>query len=321
MKRRFAYGRDVLHRFEGNPVVMLEDIPFRANTVFNGAPIKKDDKYWILLRVEGQQGYSLFALAKSNDGFRFSVEPKPVMMPTKDGIFAKYEKRGIEDPRITKIDNEYYLLYTVYSKYGERIALAKTEDMYNYERIAIISEPGNKDGVLFPEKINGEYVRFDRPIGHGTGSIWVSFSKNLTDWGKSEMVIAPRPGCWDSYRIGASIPPIKTEQGWLEIYHGVKMTSSGPIYKAGTVLLDLENPAKVIGRCEKSALAPREDYERIGDIGNVVFPCGAIVEPDGEVKLYYGAADTCICVATAKLSKIIDFTLDISKNVDMSDNK
>ena len=309
MTRRFAYGRDVLHRFEGNPVVMLEDIPFRANTVFNGAPVKMNGEYWILLRVEGQQGYSLFALARSRDGLRFTVEEKPAMLPIKEGPFARYEARGIEDPRITEIDGEYYLLYTAYSKYGARIALAKTKDMFNYERIAIISEPGNKDGVLFPEKINGEYVRFDRPIGHDIGSIWVSYSKNLIDWGKSEVVISPRGGYWDSYRVGASIPPIKTKQGWLEIYHGVKMTAAGPVYKAGTVLLDLEDPAKVIARCEKSALAPREDYERIGDVGNVVFPCGAILEPDGEVKVYYGAADTYICVATASLDKIINFTL------------
>jgi predicted GH43/DUF377 family glycosyl hydrolase len=316
-RRRFAYGRDVFHRFEGNPIIMLEDIPFRANTVFNGAPVKKNGEYWILLRVEGQQGYSVFALARSRDGLRFTVEKEPVMMPAKKGIFAKYEKRGIEDPRITEMDGEYYLLYTAYSKFGARIALAKTEDLYHYERIALISEPGNKDGVLFPEKINGEYVRFDRPIGHGVGCIWVSYSKNLTDWGKSELVIGPRGGYWDSYRVGASIPPIKTKLGWLEIYHGVKMTSAGPIYRTGTVLLDLKNPAKVIARCEKSALSPREDYERVGDVGNVVFACGTIVEPDNEVKLYYGAADTCICVATASLPKIIDFTLGISETIGM----
>ncbi|HJO94980.1 MAG TPA: glycoside hydrolase family 130 protein [Victivallales bacterium] len=310
MGRGFAYERDILYRFEGNPIVTLEDIPFRANTVFNGASIKKGDDYYLVLRVEGQQGHSFIALARSSDGLRFTVDDQPVMLPAESGEFAKYENRGIEDPRITEIDGTYYMLYTAYSKYGPRIALAETDDFVNYKRIAIVSEPGNKDGILFPEKINGEYVRFDRPLGHGVGSIWISYSKNLVDWGKSELLMRPRAGYWDSYRIGASAPPIKTEHGWLEIYHGVKMTPAGPIYKIGTVMLDLENPAKVVARCENSALSPRADYERIGDVGNVVFACGAIVEKNGEVKVYYGGADTCICVSTVKLHQLIDFTFD-----------
>jgi beta-1,4-mannooligosaccharide/beta-1,4-mannosyl-N-acetylglucosamine phosphorylase len=308
MRNKLAYERDFLYRFEGNPIVMLEDIPYRANTVFNGAAVKKNDEYYILLRVEGQQGHSFFALARSRDGLRFKVDEQPVMLPAENGPFAKYETRGIEDPRITKIGDIYYMMYTAYSRYGPRIALAKTDDFINYERIAIVSEPGNKDGILFPEKINGEYARFDRPIGHGVGSIWISYSKNLTDWGKSELVMSPRAGYWDSYRIGASVPPIKTDHGWLEIYHGVKMTSAGPIYKTGTVLLDLNNPSIVISRSENSILSPKENYERIGDVGNVVFASGAIVEPNGEIKVYYGAADTYICVAIANFKQLIDYT-------------
>ena len=232
------------------------------------------------------------------------------MTPAQRGPFAKYETHGIEDPRITAIDGVCYVMYTAYSQYGPRIALAKTDDFRQFKRIALVSEPGNKDGILFPEKINGEYVRLDRPIGKGVGSIWVSYSKNLVDWGKSEILMTPRPGMWDSYRIGASVAPIKTEHGWLEIYHGVKMTAAGPIYRTGTVLLDLEQPHKVAARCEKPILSPRRDYERIGDVGNVTFACGAVVEDSGEVKVYYGAADTCICVATAKLDDLIDATLD-----------
>ncbi len=302
--------RDLLHRFEGNPIVGLDDIPFRCNTVFNGSPVKKDGNYYILLRIEGQRGASVFALAKSKDGLIFEVEPEPVMTPAKRGIFAKYEARGIEDPRITKIDDTYYVMYTAYSKYGAIIALAKTENFYDYDRLALISEPGNKDGILFPEKINGEYVRFDRPIGNGIGSMWISYSKNLFDWGKSEILMSPRPRFWDSYRIGASVPPIKTEYGWLEIYHGIRMSSSGPIYRIGTVILDLEDPTKIINRSEESILSPREDYERIGDVGNVVFACGAILEDNGELKVYYGGADTHLCVATTNFKKLIDFSLN-----------
>jgi beta-1,4-mannooligosaccharide/beta-1,4-mannosyl-N-acetylglucosamine phosphorylase len=197
-------------------------------------------------------------------------------------------------------------MYTAVSRYGHRIALAQTKDFKTFERLAMVSDPGNKDGVLFPEKINGLYIRLDRPIGNDIGSIWISYSPDLINWGKSDLVISPRPRYWDSFRIGASVPPIRTDRGWLEIYHGVKMTTAGPIYRAGTVMLDLDNPAKVVGRCLTPILSPREEYERIGDVGNVVFAGGAIAEPDGEVKVYYGAADTSICVATAPIDELID---------------
>jgi beta-1,4-mannooligosaccharide/beta-1,4-mannosyl-N-acetylglucosamine phosphorylase len=303
-------GRDIFHRWEGNPIVELEDIPYSCNTVFNGTPVKLGGEYLILLRVEGLQGYSYFALARSVDGFRFEVDDEPVMRPVTEGPFAKYEDRGIEDPRATYIDGSYYVMYTATSGYGARIALAKTNDFKSFERIAIVSGPGNKDGVLFPEKINGQYVRLDRPIGRGIGSIWISYSEDMITWGNTKVVISPRNGYWDSFRIGASAPPIRTDAGWLELYHGVKMTSAGPIYRAGSLLLDLDDPSKVIARGAGPLLSPREDYERIGDVGNVVFACGAIVEADNEVKLYYGGADTCLCVATANLDDIIKFTLE-----------
>jgi len=309
MSKKFPFEYDVLHRFESNPIITFEDIPFGCNTVFNGTVTKRGAEYFQLLRVEVQQGYSVFALARSKDGLHFMVEDEPVMTPARRGPFAKYETWGIEDPRITAIDGVYYVMFTVYSRYGTRIALAKTDDFHQYKRIALVSEPGNKNGTLFSEKINGEYARLDRPIGKNVGGIWISYSKNLVDWGKSETLMIPRPDMWDSYRIGASVPPIKTEYGWLEIYHGVKMTVAGPIYRIGVVLLDLKRPHKVVARCDKPILSPREDYERIGDISNVVFACGAVVEDTGEIKIYYGAADTCICVATAKLNDLINVTL------------
>ncbi len=305
-------GPDLLHRWEGNPIITLEDIPFRCNTVFNGSSVKIGDEYLILLRVEGQQGYSFFALARGDDGYHFDVDPEPVLLPEKNGPFAKYETRGLEDPRITLIDGVYYILYSVASSYGTRIAIAKTHDFQRYERIAIISEPGNKDGVLFPEKIKGRYARLDRPLGsYNVGCIWISYSDDLIHWGHHEPVIMPRSGYWDADRIGASVPPIKTEKGWLEIYHGFKMTASGPIYRMGAVLLDLDDPAKVIARSDDAILSPREKYERIGDVNNVVFACGAIVEPNNEVKIYYGGADTCLCVATVNIDRLIEVIIEV----------
>lgn len=297
---------DVLHRWEGNPAITVEDVPFRANTVFNGTPVRTEDGIYLLLRVEGQHGYSFFALARSEDGLHFRLDDEPVMLPAREGPFAMYENKGIEDPRITVIDGVCYVVYTAVGDCGPRIAIAKTDDYVNYERIAIVSEPGNKDGILFPRKIGGRYARLDRPIGMGVGSMWVSYSPNLIDWGNSEVIMTPRRGYWDDHRIGASVTPIETDAGWLEIYHGVKMTSAGPIYRIGMVLLDLDDPSKVIKRAEAPILSPREDYERIGDIGNVCFACGAIVDEGGDMKVYYGAADTSICIATCNLNKLLE---------------
>jgi len=298
-------GRDILRRIEQNPIISAEDIPFTCNTVFNGSPAKIGNEYFILIRVEGQRGYSLLALGRSKNGYEFEIERKPVMVPSEEGPYSKYEAAGIEDPRVTVLDGTIYVLYTAFSRYGPVMALARTEDFMTYERLGIVSEPGNKDGVLFPSKVRGRYARLDRPIGNEVGSIWVSYSEDLLNWGESDVVITPRQGYWDSYRIGASAVPLRTDEGWLEIYHGVKMTSGGPIYRAGVVLLDLEDPSRVIGRSTVPVLSPREDYERIGDVNNVVFVSGAILEADKSVKVYYGAADTAICVATAPLDELV----------------
>ncbi len=297
--------QDLLERYEGNPLITAADIPFTCNTVFNGGATKLNGQYTILLRVEGQHGYSVFALARSSDGYDFEIERLPVMTPATEGPMEKYEVAGIEDPRITVVDGTTYIVYTAFSGYGPCMALATTEDFSSFERHGLISEPGNKDGLLFPRKVGGRYVRFDRPIGNDIGRIWVTFSDDLRYWGDSRVVISPRPGYWDSYRVGASCVPIETESGWLAIYHGVKMTSGGPIYRAGVVLLDLQDPSVVIARSSVPILAPRMEYERVGDVCNVVFPSAAIVEDDGQVRVYYGAADTAICVATTTMEKLL----------------
>ncbi len=297
---------DMLHRWEGNPLITADDVPFPCHTVFNGAPVKVGDEYLILLRVEGREGYSIFALAHSDDGYRFEVEPEPVMTPASEGPFKTAEQHGIEDPRVTYLDGIYHITYTAFGDCGPRIALARTKDFREFERVALISEPGNKDCVLFPRKVAGRYVRLDRPYGHGVGNIWISYSKDLVSWGDSTVLLTVRQGFWDQHRIGASTVPIETERGWLEIYHGVRQTSSGPIYRLGVVLLDIEDPATVLCRADIPILSPREPYERVGDIGNVVFSSGAILEDDGELKVYYGAADTSICVATARFDDLMD---------------
>lgn len=307
MPKKFTY--DIVHRWQGNPLLTIEDIPFPCSTVFNAACTKFDGKYILLLRVEDLIGRSVFALARSDDGYHFQVEPEPVMAPCmEDNCFKEYEKKGIEDPRITKIDGVYYIMYVAFSVYGPLLALAKTTDFKNFERIALISEPENKDAVLFPEKINGKYVRLDRPIAGGIGNIWISYSDDLIAWGGARCVMRVRDDHWDSWRIGASSQPIKIEWGWLVIYHGVKQASSGPIYRLGAVVLDKKDPSKVICRSAIPILSPKEYYERVGDVNNVVFSCGAILEDDGiELKIYYGASDTSICLGTANVNELMQF--------------
>jgi len=306
-------SRDVIHRWEGNPLITLDDIPFPCNTVFNAACVRMDREYILLLRVEDLNGRSVFALARGEDGFHFEIENEPVMKPSETEPFCTYESMGVEDPRITELEGWFYITYTAVSMYGPRLALARTKDFADIERIGLISVPENKDGVLFPRKIGGRYVRMDRPLGHGLGNMWISYSEDLIDWGDSKFLIGIRPGYWDCHRIGASAPPIETEKGWLEIYHGVKFGSSGPLYRLGALLLEADDPSKVIGRSDIPVLAPREYYERVGDVNNVVFSCGAILnEFSGTVKVYYGAADTCICVGTAKVNDLIDSCTPVS---------
>lgn len=305
----YTVGRNIVERFAGNPIISLDGLPFPVNTVFNTAATKYKDKYLLLMRIENLAGRSVFALAWSHDGFSFTVEPNWAMTPSDQEPFKTYEALGVEDPRITYMDGTYYVMYTAYSPHGARLALAKTTDFEHFDRIALISEPNNKNGVLFPKKVGGRYVRLDRPYSSSYGAIWISYSDDLVAWYDSEVVMTPRPGYWDADRIGAGCPPIELDYAWLEIYHGVKNTSAGPIYRMGAALLDLEDPSQIIARSAVPILSPREMYERVGDVGNVVFACGAIPEEDGTLKLYYGAADTYICVGTARITDIVDACL------------
>jgi predicted GH43/DUF377 family glycosyl hydrolase len=301
-------GRDVVRRWEGNPLLSADDIPFPCNTVFNAASVKVDGEYLLLLRVEDLQGHSVFALARSDNGTDFTVEPEPVMTPsTGQDDFAIYEHKGVEDPRITLLEGTYYIVYTAASDYGPRLALARTEDFRSFERIALISEPENKDGALFPRKVQGTYARLDRPMVGGLGNIWISYSDDLVNWGHSRVLMPVRGDCWDSWRVGASAQPIETRFGWLLIYHGVKSTSSGPIYRLGAAMLDADDPARVLCRSSIPVLTPREYYERVGDVPNVVFSCGAIMEDDEQIRIYYGAADTYICMGTVPLGDLMKF--------------
>lgn len=305
----------IMKRYEGNPILTAGDFPRPVNSVFNAGATKHDDEYILLNRVENLEGSSCLWVARSRDGYHFTPDPQPAMVRATKGHYAIHEEYGIEDPRITKIGDIYYITYTCYSRYAPCVGLARTSDFRTFERLGIISLPQNKDVVLFPEKINGRYVRLDRPsivsdkcsVG---GDIWLSYSPDLLHWGDPRPVMRPRPGWWDSQKIGAGAPPIKTEQGWLEIYHGVRQTGSGVLYRLGAVLLDLEDPSQVTGRTSGHILSPAATEEFLGDVMNVVFACGVILEDNGELKVYYGAADQVMCLATVPVDELIALCLE-----------
>ena len=276
--------------------------------------VKVKDKYIMLFRSHLDTGRSIIGLAESVDGFAFTVSDQPFITPAQAGVFREYEAFGVEDPRISCIDGEYFITYSAYSKHGVRICLAKTTDFSSIERISLITEADYRNVVIFPEKINGRYVRLDRPHSAiSPWAIWISYSKDLIYWGESELIMMPVPYHWDEMKIGPGATPIKTEHGWLSIYHGVFPTMDGAIYRLGVALHDLENPAKIIGVGDSWILQPEDPWEVTGYVHNVVFTCGAIAEPDGSVKIYWGGADSVVCVGTARIDDLVDRCLNHSR--------
>lgn len=301
----------LLRRHPENPILTAADFPRPVNSVFNAGVVKFDGQYLLLTRVEDLTGSSCLWLARSDDGIHFTPDPEPALLPTSEEPFGAIENFSLEDPRITPIDGTYYITYVAYSNYGCVTVLARTDDFRHYERVAVMTLPDNKDVVLFPERIDGRYAKLDRPMTRppGVGDIWITFSPDLIHWGDPRPVMTPRPRKWDSYKIGAGAPPIKTPYGWLEIYHGVRETAAGLLYRLGAVLLDLKEPWRVVGRADEAILSPLFPEDFAGNVGNVVFTCGAILEEDGELKVYYGAADHVMCLATAPVEEVIGLCL------------
>lgn len=243
---------------------------------------------------------SHFRIARSQNGIDFIIDEKPCMLPDNE-----YEMYGIEDPRITEIDGTYYINYSACSTIGGvTTSLAATKDFVTFEKKGVIFTPDNKDVAIFPEKINGKYYALNRPISHeyGLKDIWISESTNLLHWGNHKFLMSTREGKWDNGRIGCSAVPFKTEQGWVEIYHGASKENK---YCLGAALYDLNDPSKVLARTEHPIIEPEADYEVNGFFGNVIFNCGVLNE-DGVIKIYYGAADTFIGYAEIELREIMD---------------
>ena len=303
--------KEIVTRYENNPILTRDDVPYKVETVHNAGVTRFGDRYIMIFRSHLDSGRSIIGLAESADGFDFKVRSEPFMVPSTEGVFAEYEEYGVEDPRITFLEGAYYITYSAYSRHGVRIGLAKTTDFESVERVAFITQADYRNTVIFPEKINGRYVKLDRPHSDiSPWSIWISFSEDLIHWGDSRVVMKPVTYHWDEMKIGPGAPPIKTDKGWLNIYHGVFPTMDGCVYRLGVALHELNDPAKIIAVGDRWILQPQDPWEITGYVHNVVFSCAAVAEDDGTVKIYWGGADKVMCAGTAVIDELVDFCLE-----------
>lgn len=299
--------KEIFQRFSGNPILTRDMWPYEVNSVFNPGSVRLENGSILLLcRVEDKTGKSHLTKAISSDGMQdWKVDENPTFLPK----FDIHDSWGVEDPRITYLEDlkKYAVVYTAYGALGPSIALALTYDFLHFERMGVILGADDKDAALFPRKINGRWALVHRPMNASGSHMWISYSDDLVHWGFNQPMMETRAGSfWDSNKIGLATPPIETKDGWLVIYHGVRITSAGAVYRVGLALFDLEKPEICIKRGNDWVLAPETIYERVGDVGNVVFPCGFVILADQDtIQLYYGAADTSIGVAIGKISTML----------------
>jgi predicted GH43/DUF377 family glycosyl hydrolase len=302
---------ELFHRNKLNPILTADNWPYPINTVFNaGATLLPDGTALLLCRVEDRRGLSHFCAARSKNGIDgWQIDQQPTLLP--DPVKFPEELWGIEDPRITFVKElkKYVVVYTAYTRDGPGVALALTEDFHNFERYGIIMPPEDKDAALLPHRIGGNWALIHRPVSAPRAHMWISYSPDLIHWGSHKLMMDARKGAWwDANKIGLSPPPIETPQGWLVIYHGVKQPCGGCIYRLGLALFDLNKPELCLKRGNQWIFSPEKPYEQHGDVGNVVFPCGYTIAPDGDtVNIYYGAADTCIALATSSIKEMLNW--------------
>jgi len=285
-----------LQRYTGNPVLEPnKEHLWEARAVFNGAAVYHNRLFHMLYRAVAPNLVSTIGYAVSRDGFDWLRLDRPVLEPANE-----FEMKGVEDPRITRIDDTFYMAYTAYSERGVRVSLASSSNLIAWQRRGImLPDEDNKDAALFPEKIRGRYCLLHRR----PPDIWLCYSDDLLLWTDHQAIMRPRPNTWEHEKVGIAGPPVKTEQGWLLIYHAV---DKDHVYRLGAALLDLNDPTVVLKRQEAPILEPEEEWERHGDVPNVVFSCGQVMTDDG-LYVYYGGADTVIGLATADMKQVFTF--------------
>lgn len=304
---------ELLLRYEGNPVLTASDWPSTVNAVLNPGVCHLDDETVLLVRVEDRTGISHLCPARSADGLTdWVIEPRHSLRPA---LTSEAERFGIEDPRITRCGDEHLIVYTGYSGSGPLVCLASTRDFRTYVRRGVLMPPEDKNAALFPRQFDGRWALIHRPVAttpRHTADIWLSWSPDLRHWGDHAILLGAREGAWwDAHKVGLCAPPLLTREGWLLLYHGVHLTAAGSIYRLGLALLDAERPERVLARSSEWIFGPDAPYERTGDVGQVVFSCGWLLLGDGDtLRIYYGAADTSVCVATASLAALLRWLAD-----------
>lgn len=309
------FDAELFHREATNPLLTAGDWPYPINSVFNpGACLHNGDTV-LLCRIEDRRGISHLTVARSKDGrTNWVVDAKPLIA---DDPTDQHSCWGVEDPRVTYVDElgGYVIAYTAYGPSGPCVALARTEDFQSVEPLGVVMPPEDKNASLLPRKIDGQYVLFHRPVSvlSARADVWLSKSVDLQAWTTPEPVMQSRSGpWWDATRIGMGPPPIETPHGWLCVYHGVKQMVSTSLYRVGLIMLDLDDPTKIIRRTPSWVLGPDAEYERVGDVPNVVFPSGLVHdEARDELRLYYGAADLCVAMASARFSEVVDYLVSL----------
>ncbi|MEK7755856.1 MAG: glycosidase, partial [Planctomycetota bacterium] len=287
---------ELFRRHKLNPILTAAHWPYPVNSVFNpGATLLLDGTTLLLCRVEDRRGHSHLCVARSANGVDdWQIDLQPTLLS--DPEHFPEEVWGIEDPRITYLPelSRYAIVYTAFTRGGPGVALALTEDFHHFERYGVIMPPEDKDAALFPHRIGDYWALIHRPVSAPGAHMWMSYSPDLRHWGSHKLMLEARQGAWwDANKIGLSPPPIETPQGWLVIYHGVRQTAAGSLYRLGLALFDLHTPERCLRRGNEWIFGPEERYEQRGDVSNVVFPCGYTLAPDGDtIHLYYGAADT-----------------------------
>lgn len=314
----------LFERERRNPILTRIDWPYRINSVFNPAATRLADGSTLLLcRIEDRRGLSHLTAARSENGVDgWVIDKQPTMLPRHDEY--PEEIWGIEDPRITWVPEleKYAVAYTSYSHGGPGVSLALTEDFREFERLGVVMSPEDKDAALLPRRINGRWALVHRPTTTLGAHIWISYSPDLRHWGDHRIILEARRGAWwDANKIGLSPPLIETDEGWLMIYHGVRMTAGGCLYRLGLALMDLENPEICLLRGDTYVFGPKEVYEREGDVDNVVFPCGCTIGDDGDtLNMYYGAADTSVALARGSIRELLGWLRQNGREAPLAEN-
>jgi beta-1,4-mannooligosaccharide/beta-1,4-mannosyl-N-acetylglucosamine phosphorylase len=304
-------GEDgVLWRSSLNPIVAPADVP-GANSVFNSAVVRLGDGFAGVFRVDDTRRTMNLHAGRSDDGVRWAIAPEPISFVAADERVRELEEPFVHayDPRVTWLEDRYHVTWCS-GYHGPTIGLGWTRDFETFHRGENAFLPFNRNGVIFPRRIGGSYAMLSRPSDDGHtpfGDVFYSESPDLVHWGRHRHVLATVPWTWQSTKVGAGPTPIETGEGWLVLYHGVLTSCNGFVYSTGAALLDLEQPWRVLARGSRYLLAPREPYERVGDVPNVVFPCAALVDESlDRLTVYYGAADTVVCLAHGHLSEVLE---------------